>query len=168
MNRRTICRGISRARMNLGQMYEEGRGVQQNINRAIKYYETSSEPYAKQRLEELTKTQKLYQKKFECPICLEKINNVNEKFCSTPCHHTFHAICLFKALKENNRCPICRYIFSEQEESDDEIGPPPDEITGGINELEEPLDSGRGPSIEVIGRRIEVDVYELFSQILLI
>jgi hypothetical protein len=120
---RKTCRGISRARMTLGQMYEEGRGVKQDLNKAIEYYKSSSEEYARKRLDILIKTHEIYKKNTECPICTEKFDDVNNNFCSTPCHHIFHTSCLLKALKEKNTCPICRNILLEEPLDVDE--PPP-------------------------------------------
>lgn len=45
----------------------------------------------------------IFKKNEVCPICLE--NNVN---CVTKCNHYFHFTCLFKWIKINKKCPICR------------------------------------------------------------
>jgi hypothetical protein len=46
----------------------------------------------------------------ECVICREQIG-FNAKYASWPCpaDHHFHLECMVKALRESNKCPLCRY-----------------------------------------------------------
>lgn len=60
----------------------------------------------------------------ECAICYEQIEMVNVVV--TTCGHSFHASCAFKALENNDCCPMCRHqlldapIFEEDEDEDEE------------------------------------------------
>lgn len=60
----------------------------------------------------------------ECAICYEQIEMVNVVV--TTCGHSFHASCAFKALENNDCCPMCRHqlldapIFEEEEDEDEE------------------------------------------------
>jgi hypothetical protein len=60
----------------------------------------------------------------ECAICYEQIDMVNVTV--TTCGHTFHSSCAFKALENNDCCPMCRHqlvdapVFDEEDEDDEE------------------------------------------------
>ena len=56
----------------------------------------------------------------ECAICMDDIEMVNMTI--TTCGHTFHASCVFRALENNETCPLCRHPLVDlpQEEEDDE------------------------------------------------
>jgi len=60
----------------------------------------------------------------ECAICYEQIEMVNVTV--TTCGHTFHSSCAFKALENNDCCPMCRHqlvdapVFDEEDEDDEE------------------------------------------------
>ena len=41
-----------------------------------------------------------------CTICLENINNEDEK--KLVCDHSFHEICINRWLSTNTNCPVCR------------------------------------------------------------
>jgi hypothetical protein len=80
----------------------------------------------------------------ECAICYEQIEMVNVTV--TTCGHTFHSSCAFKALENNDCCPMCRHQLlaepvddeseGEYEESVDEEGSD-DEGEEGDDEEEE-------------------------------
>lgn len=61
----------------------------------------------------------------ECAICYEQIDMVNVTV--TTCGHTFHSSCAFKALENNDCCPMCRHqlvdapIFDEEEEDEESV-----------------------------------------------
>ena len=61
----------------------------------------------------------------ECAICYEQIDMVNVTV--TTCGHTFHSSCAFKALENNDCCPMCRHqlvdapIFDEEEEYEESV-----------------------------------------------
>jgi len=54
----------------------------------------------------------------ECAICYEQIDMVNVTV--TTCGHTFHSSCAFKALENNDCCPMCRHQLLEEAESEGE------------------------------------------------
>lgn len=39
-----------------------------------------------------------------CVICLDNLYDI----CMLPCEHIFHKKCIYKWMKKNNTCPICR------------------------------------------------------------
>ena len=43
----------------------------------------------------------------ECCICLDDFK-INNKIVKLGCTHIFHADCLFKSIRFNNSCPMCR------------------------------------------------------------
>jgi len=51
---------------------------------------------------------------FECPICMDTIENVNNRV-TTECGHCFHTNCLMKSIAHNGfGCPYCRTAMAEQ------------------------------------------------------
>ena len=54
----------------------------------------------------------------ECAICYEKIEMVNVTV--TTCGHTFHSSCAFKALENNDCCPMCRHQLLDTPMEDEE------------------------------------------------
>jgi E3 ubiquitin-protein ligase RHF len=42
-----------------------------------------------------------------CSVCLESFTN-QEVTTTEACHHTFHKNCLYKHLRKNQNCPLCR------------------------------------------------------------
>ena len=57
----------------------------------------------------------------ECPICYDTIEKNN--YIVTKCNHIFCNDCLFKSLKKQSCCPICRkeiFKFNELKELDDD------------------------------------------------
>ena len=48
---------------------------------------------------------------YHCTICLEPINN---DLIQTPCAHHFHKTCLVPACEVQEKCPNCRFDFSER------------------------------------------------------
>jgi hypothetical protein len=97
--------GDSKSSLLLGQMYEEGNVAGQSLDMALKYYQMSSEPEAKENAKKLIKVYSLFRD--VCSICIEKFN-VNKDFCSTFCGHSFHLSCLMDVMKTQDTCPICR------------------------------------------------------------
>ena len=63
---------------------------------------------------ELDKVDKLEESNKKCVICLEHFNNC-DKIISLPCVHIYHSDCIKKWLLENNFCPICKYVFNEDD-----------------------------------------------------
>ena len=70
-------------------------------------------PQDKVLIQEIRRKKGIFQKinyiiDFECPICLEKMEN-NDSVCYKTCSagHCFHNICLMKWNKTSNKCPIC-------------------------------------------------------------
>jgi tetratricopeptide (TPR) repeat protein len=102
----------------LGKMYEEGRGVAQNFETAMRYYELANtymrkELKAPQDVSSLRNLQKMYDlrrvNETKCSICLESFAFLTENFCSTKCGHSFHFDCLMEVLSGRaSQCPICR------------------------------------------------------------
>lgn len=41
----------------------------------------------------------------ECAVCLVAID---DKSCTTSCGHVFHSECIFRSLRDDARCPMCR------------------------------------------------------------
>jgi len=70
----------------------------------------------------------------ECAICFEQIDMVNVTV--TTCGHSFHSSCMFKALENNDCCPMCRHQLLEEDDEDaDEISlDDDDEIEDGDDE----------------------------------
>jgi len=56
------------------------------------------------------------QHRFECPICLEEIND-KHSFCMTCCGHAIHWDCRAYSQKPDICC-VCKYGFEEQREED--------------------------------------------------
>lgn len=54
----------------------------------------------------------------ECAICYEQIEMVNVTV--TTCGHTFHSSCAFKALENNDCCPMCRHQLLDTPMEDEE------------------------------------------------
>jgi hypothetical protein len=54
----------------------------------------------------------------ECAICYEQIEMVNVTV--TTCGHAFHSSCAFKALENNDCCPMCRHQLLDAPAEDDE------------------------------------------------
>ena len=54
----------------------------------------------------------------ECAICYEQIDMVNVTI--TTCGHAFHSSCAFKALENNDCCPMCRHQLLDAPAEDDE------------------------------------------------
>jgi hypothetical protein len=54
-----------------------------------------------------------------CAICLDELDSTAE--CTLPCGHQFHSVCVLKAFRRDERCPMCRSAPIEQEvaEADD-------------------------------------------------
>lgn len=44
-----------------------------------------------------------------CPVCLERLDSTISGLLTIMCQHTFHCDCLIR-WKEDNTCPVCRYI----------------------------------------------------------
>lgn len=53
-----------------------------------------------------------------CAICFEKIEMVNVTI--TTCGHAFHSSCAFKALENNDCCPMCRHQLVDAPVEDDD------------------------------------------------
>ncbi|KAK6251317.1 hypothetical protein SCA6_005322 [Theobroma cacao] len=43
-----------------------------------------------------------------CSVCLEEMSTEMEAR-RLPCSHIYHAACIIEWLKNNNKCPLCRY-----------------------------------------------------------
>ena len=54
-----------------------------------------------------------------CSICLNNLGY--RKRLKLDCNHNFHFKCIFKWIKINNSCPICRESVIEIEETNSEI-----------------------------------------------
>jgi len=81
----------------------------------------------------------------ECAICYEQIEMVNVTV--TTCGHTFHSSCAFKALENNDCCPMCRHQL---------IAEPVDDESEG--EYEESVDEEEGEEGSVADSDAEEDV----------
>jgi hypothetical protein len=46
-----------------------------------------------------------------CSICLENLTDNNLSI--TKCNHKFHLTCLIESFKFSNKCPLCREILFE-------------------------------------------------------
>ena len=62
----------------------------------------------------LNKVDKLEEGNKKCIICLEYFND-GDKIISLPCVHIYHGDCIKKWLLEKNFCPICKYIFNNDD-----------------------------------------------------
>ena len=47
----------------------------------------------------------------ECIICLEDLN-LPQNNTTLRCNHIYHTMCIHNWLRENNSCPICRHVVS--------------------------------------------------------
>jgi hypothetical protein len=73
----------------------------------------------------------------ECAICYEQIEMVNVTV--TTCGHAFHSSCAFKALENNDCCPMCRHQLLDAPMDDESEGEYEESIDeeGSDNEGEE-------------------------------
>ena len=59
----------------------------------------------------------------ECPICYEILTNKN--VCVLECYHKFHLSCVLNLYKTdnsyNNKCPLCRKEFTEDNKISDDM-----------------------------------------------
>ena len=55
----------------------------------------------------------------ECPICFDKLNDVN--ISTTQCGHKFHFSCIIRALKSSNKCPICKAPLVDEEQPQTDV-----------------------------------------------
>lgn len=81
-----------------------------------------------------------------CAICFEKIEMVNVTI--TTCGHAFHSSCAFKALENNDCCPMCRHQLLDAPVEDDE----------SEGEYEESVDEEEGEEGSVADSDEEEDV----------
>jgi hypothetical protein len=82
----------------------------------------------------------------ECAICYEQIEMVNVTV--TTCGHAFHSSCAFKALENNDCCPMCRHQLLDAPAEDDE----------SEGEYEESVDEEEGEEGSVADSDAEEDV----------
>lgn len=54
-----------------------------------------------------------------CTICLENFK-LNEEVLVTPCNHMFHGDCLVPWVKSHGKCPVCRYVFYENDNNNND------------------------------------------------
>ena len=45
----------------------------------------------------------------ECPVCMEEFDKTD--IMVTTCGHKFHTTCMFKHLRNANKCPCCREVL---------------------------------------------------------
>ncbi|OEL31817.1 hypothetical protein BAE44_0007164, partial [Dichanthelium oligosanthes] len=56
----------------------------------------------------------------ECAVCLQDFVT-KDTIRAMPCSHTFHQDCIFRWLRVNHVCPLCRHALpSHQEEEEEE------------------------------------------------
>ena len=72
----------------------------------LKEFETQNFPNTEYYRKIFTKPKVKKIKTNECPICYEKLQDIN--VCTTKCGHSFCHQCMMKSLKWNNKCPSCR------------------------------------------------------------
>ena len=83
----------------------------------------------------------------ECAICYEQIDMVNVTV--TTCGHTFHSSCAFKALENNDCCPMCRHQLLEEAESEGEYEESVDEEEDGSDNGEDEDDESEADDFKV-------------------
>jgi len=95
----------------------------------------------------------------DCAICLDPIAMVNVTV--TTCGHTFHSSCVFKSLKANDNCPLCRHELVEPLEDDDEFEEIDDDdddnetaTTGDDNETATTEDDGVKVNAEQLANKL--------------
>ena len=99
---------------NLGKMYEEGRGTQQSLDKALQYYTIAFDhipQFAKKTVNNLKRLYELRRIDTTCPICFENFSSLTEDFCSTKCGHQFHLKCLLQASGRVTIMSIVSYRF---------------------------------------------------------
>lgn len=57
--------------------------------------------------------EKLDEDKKSCPICLDDFK-AGKEVMSLPCMHFYHEGCIKKWLKNNNKCPMCKFLLTEK------------------------------------------------------
>ncbi|KAL8267766.1 hypothetical protein R6Q59_001564 [Mikania micrantha] len=50
-----------------------------------------------------------------CVVCLDDFHP-REMVTLTPCNHMFHDKCIVPWIKSHGKCPVCRFVISEQNE----------------------------------------------------
>lgn len=73
----------------------------------------------------------------ECPICFDKITNINN--CTTPCGHVFCFRCIAESMNTKTLCPCCRkeLVESKSNNSKDDSDNEDIDIEGSDTEDEE-------------------------------
>lgn len=73
-----------------------------------------------------------------CPVCLEKLDNIDEN-CKVSCGHVFHVNCILHCASFKNSCPVCRnHLFESSPGAEKSESSPVMEI---IVEEEEEINS---------------------------
>ncbi|GJM88109.1 hypothetical protein PR202_ga04136 [Eleusine coracana subsp. coracana] len=49
----------------------------------------------------------------ECTVCLKDFDEL-DKLRAMPCAHAFHQDCIFRWLRRNATCPLCRHLLSSE------------------------------------------------------
>ncbi|GJM88108.1 hypothetical protein PR202_ga04135 [Eleusine coracana subsp. coracana] len=49
----------------------------------------------------------------ECAVCLKDFDEL-DKIRAMPCAHAFHEDCIFRWLRRNATCPLCRHPLSSE------------------------------------------------------
>ncbi|CAN6380474.1 unnamed protein product [Urochloa humidicola] len=57
----------------------------------------------------------------ECAVCLQDFV-AEDTLRAMPCSHTFHQDCIFRWLRVNHVCPLCRHALPAQQQHDDDLG----------------------------------------------
>jgi hypothetical protein len=78
----------------------------------------------------------------ECAICFEKIDMVNVTV--TTCGHAFHSSCAFKALENNDCCPMCRHQLLDAPMDDESEGEYEESVDEGASDEDSVADSDEG------------------------
>ncbi|CAN6362233.1 unnamed protein product [Urochloa humidicola] len=56
----------------------------------------------------------------ECAVCLQDFV-AEDTLRAMPCSHTFHQDCIFRWLRVNHVCPLCRHALPAQQQDDDDL-----------------------------------------------
>ncbi|CAM0149044.1 unnamed protein product [Urochloa decumbens] len=70
----------------------------------------------------------------ECAVCLQDFV-AEDTLRAMPCSHTFHQDCIFRWLRVNHVCPLCRHALPTQQQDDDDLNHLQDELDAYYHQM---------------------------------